>query len=98
MKNASIPYSLIIKRYWVSLAAVSLTWLVPPSFIFINVAHRTCRFIYDFITYPFGLYSSTILDSVEPAGSSLAVIFGWNVVIKFVSIRSPIHSQLTTFK
>lgn len=64
MKHASIPYWLIIKRYWVNLAAVSFTW-----------------FIYDFITYPFGLFSSTILDSVEPSNASLSVIFGWNVVI-----------------
>ncbi|GJJ08034.1 hypothetical protein Clacol_002241 [Clathrus columnatus] len=64
MKNASIPYWLVIKRYWVSLLAVCITW-----------------FIYDFITYPFGLYSSTILDSIEPPGSSLTLIFGWNVIV-----------------
>ncbi|KAF8583045.1 MFS Git1p-related glycerophosphoinositol and glycerophosphocholine permease [Ramaria rubella] len=64
MKNTTVPYLLILKRYWVRLAAVSVTW-----------------FIYDFITYPFGLYSSTVLDSVEPANASLAIVFGWNVVI-----------------
>jgi len=38
-------------------------------------------FVYDFITYPFGLYGSTVLSSVVPATASLAVVFGWNVVI-----------------
>lgn len=38
-------------------------------------------FVYDFITYPFGIYSSTILDTVEGNTTSLGVIFGWNVVI-----------------
>ncbi|KAF8583046.1 MFS Git1p-related glycerophosphoinositol and glycerophosphocholine permease [Ramaria rubella] len=64
MKNATIPYMLIIRRYWTRLAAVCITW-----------------FIYDFITYPFGLYTSTIVDTVEPTGASLAVVFGWSVVI-----------------
>jgi hypothetical protein len=41
MKNAKIPYWLIIKRYWVGLAALSLTWFIydfityPVSYIFI---------------------------------------------------------------
>ncbi|KIJ42492.1 hypothetical protein M422DRAFT_31288 [Sphaerobolus stellatus SS14] len=64
MRDTKIPYWLIIKRYWVRLVAICITW-----------------FIYDFITYPFGIYSSTVLDSVAPTGSSLTIIFGWNVVI-----------------
>jgi len=38
-------------------------------------------FIYDFITYPFGLFSSTVLSNVEPAGTAFTTILGWNVVI-----------------
>ncbi|KAF8525794.1 major facilitator superfamily domain-containing protein [Hysterangium stoloniferum] len=38
-------------------------------------------FIYDFITYPFGLFSSTVLNSVEPTGTAFTTILGWNVVI-----------------
>jgi MFS family permease len=64
MKNARVPYWLIIKRYWKGLAAISLTW-----------------FIYDFITYPFGIYSSTVVDSITGGSSALTVVFGWNVVI-----------------
>jgi len=43
-------------------------------------------FIYDFITYPFGLYSSTITDAVIGKSSSLAVVFGWSVVINLFYI------------
>jgi MFS family permease len=64
MKNAKIPYGLIIRRYWPGLAALSLTW-----------------FIYDFITYPFGLYSSTIVNNVTGGSTSLSIVFGWNVII-----------------
>ncbi|KAM5538502.1 hypothetical protein V8D89_007835 [Ganoderma adspersum] len=64
MANAKVPYLLIIRRYWVSLAAISVTW-----------------FIYDFITYPFGLYSSTVTDTITGGNTSLSVVFGWSVVI-----------------
>ncbi|KAF9565208.1 putative metabolite transporter [Agrocybe pediades] len=64
MKNARIPYGLILRRYGGRLAAISFTW-----------------FLYDFIVYPFGLYSSIILDRVTGGDSSLSVVFGWNVVV-----------------
>ncbi|CAK7220434.1 glycerophosphoinositol permease [Sporothrix bragantina] len=38
-------------------------------------------FIYDFLTYAFGIYSSTILANIFPSGSPLTTIFGWNTVI-----------------
>jgi len=38
-------------------------------------------FIYDFITYPFGIYSSTIVNNITGGDTSLVVVFGWNVVI-----------------
>ncbi|CAE6440464.1 unnamed protein product [Rhizoctonia solani] len=69
MRNAKIPYMLIIRRYWVSLAAISATW-----------------FLYDFITYPFSIYSSTVIDSIIGDTDSLYVIFGWNVVINLFYI------------
>ncbi|KIJ62762.1 hypothetical protein HYDPIDRAFT_113854 [Hydnomerulius pinastri MD-312] len=43
-------------------------------------------FIYDFITYPFGIYSSTITDSVTGGSTSLSVVFGWSVVINLFYI------------
>lgn len=64
MKYAKIPYMLVLRRYGVSLAAISITW-----------------FLYDFITYPFSIYSSTILNNVTGDTQDLTIIFGWNVVI-----------------
>ncbi|KAI0282810.1 metabolite transporter [Russula aff. rugulosa BPL654] len=56
MRDTRIPYWLIIKRYWVNLLAISLTW-----------------FIYDFITC-FGIYSSTIVDTITGGSTSLSVV------------------------
>ncbi|KXN81579.1 hypothetical protein AN958_04418 [Leucoagaricus sp. SymC.cos] len=69
MKRAKIPYRLVFKRYWKSLAAISFIW-----------------FLYDFIVYPFGIYSTTILDNVTGGTDSLVVIFGWNVVINLFNM------------
>ncbi|KAF8199592.1 putative metabolite transporter [Pholiota molesta] len=38
-------------------------------------------FLYDFIVYPFGIYSSIIIDRITGGKSDLTVVFGWNVVI-----------------
>ncbi|KAH9945300.1 metabolite transporter [Epithele typhae] len=43
-------------------------------------------FVYDFITYPFGLYSSTVTDTITGGNSSLSVVFGWSVVINLFYI------------
>lgn len=69
MKHAKIPYVLIIKRYWLRLAAICVTW-----------------FIYDFITYPFGIYSSTVVDTITGGDEALTTTFGWNVVINLFYI------------
>jgi len=65
MKHAKIPYWLIIKRYWVKLLAVSITW-----------------FIYDWITYPFGLYASTVTENIIP-NATLYQSIGWGCLINF---------------
>ncbi|KAG0705715.1 major facilitator superfamily domain-containing protein [Suillus ampliporus] len=64
-------------------------------------------FIYDFITYPFGLYSSTITDTITGGTSSLTIVFGWSVVINlfyipgtvagafFVDIMGPKTTMIT---
>lgn len=38
-------------------------------------------FIYDFISYPFNIYSSTITNNITGGNKSLTVVFGWTVVI-----------------
>ncbi|KAF5382045.1 hypothetical protein D9615_004324 [Tricholomella constricta] len=43
-------------------------------------------FLYDFIVYPFGIYSSTIVDNITGGSTSLTVVFGWNVIINLFYI------------
>ncbi|KAF8640266.1 hypothetical protein AX16_010161 [Volvariella volvacea WC 439] len=38
-------------------------------------------FLYDVIVYPFGLYSSIIVNNITGGATDLHVVFGWNVVI-----------------
>ncbi|EJD34786.1 MFS Git1p-related glycerophosphoinositol and glycerophosphocholine permease [Auricularia subglabra TFB-10046 SS5] len=38
-------------------------------------------FLYDFIVYPFGIYSSVIVDRVTNGDKALTTVFGWNVVV-----------------
>jgi len=38
-------------------------------------------FIYDFITYPFGIYSSIVVDNITGSNTSLTVSLGWATVI-----------------
>jgi len=38
-------------------------------------------FIYDFITYPFGIYTSTIVNNITGGSTDLTVVLGWSVVI-----------------
>ncbi|TFK45742.1 MFS Git1p-related glycerophosphoinositol and glycerophosphocholine permease [Heliocybe sulcata] len=64
MKRTTIPYRLVIKRYWRRLLPLCMIW-----------------FIYDFILYPFEIFSSTFINVVTGGAQSLSVIFGWNVVI-----------------
>lgn len=36
--------------------------------------------------YQFGIYSSTVVDSITGGTDSLYVIFGWNIIIKYVAL------------
>lgn len=38
-------------------------------------------FIYDFIMYPFGIYSSTVINNITGGSSSLSIVLAWSVVI-----------------
>jgi len=48
----SMPYGLILKRYWKPMLGTSLAW-----------------FMYDFVTYPFGIFASTIISKLNPEGT-----------------------------
>ncbi|KAF9046891.1 MFS Git1p-related glycerophosphoinositol and glycerophosphocholine permease [Hymenopellis radicata] len=52
-------------------------------------------FLYDFIVYPFGLYSSTVFNNITGNTESLAVIFGWNVVSNLFYIPGTVIGAFT---
>lgn len=57
-------------------------WLVIKFYGFRLFAVSLIWFIYDFLTYPFGLYSSSILGNIYDSDTApLTTIFGWNTVI-----------------
>ncbi|KAF8322554.1 metabolite transporter [Clavulina sp. PMI_390] len=61
-------------------------WLVIKRYWVRLFAICATWFIYDFITYPFGIYSSTVVDTITGGNSALTVVFGWNVVINLFYI------------
>ncbi|KAL1407996.1 glycerophosphoinositol permease [Vanrija albida] len=64
MRHTRIPYWLIIKRYWLKLAAVSIVW-----------------FIYNWVTYPFGIYSGTIVEKAVGKNPSLYQTLAWGALV-----------------
>ncbi|BGP51111.1 glycerophosphoinositol permease [Rhodotorula kratochvilovae] len=60
------------------------------SFVGVSLAW----FIYDFITYPFGLFSSVIVDTVTGGSTKLTTVFGWNVVINAFYLPGTIAGAL----
>ncbi|KAJ7850281.1 MFS Git1p-related glycerophosphoinositol and glycerophosphocholine permease [Mycena olivaceomarginata] len=56
-------------------------WLVFKRYGVQLAAVSFTWFLYDFIKYPFGIYSSTIINTVTGNSESLTVVFGWNTVI-----------------
>lgn len=56
-------------------------WLVVRRYWKDLLAISTTWFIYDFITYPFDIYSSIVVDNITGNASSLSIVFGWSVVI-----------------
>ncbi|PFH49612.1 hypothetical protein AMATHDRAFT_118615, partial [Amanita thiersii Skay4041] len=67
MKRTRIPYTLVIRRYGVSLAAISIIWLLFDFIVY------SCL--------QFGLFASIIINNITGGSTDLSVVFGWNVVI-----------------
>ncbi|KAK5688638.1 hypothetical protein LTS10_000616 [Elasticomyces elasticus] len=59
----SIPYMLVLRRYWRPMLGTSLAW-----------------FMYDFVTYPFGIFSSSIISSLNP-NDTLVQNIGYGTVV-----------------
>lgn len=60
-------------------------WLALKFYGFRLLAISLIWFIYDFSAYGFGIYSSTIVNTIIPNGT-LAQSFGWNTVINLFYI------------
>jgi len=56
-------------------------WLIFKRYWKGLTALSIAWFIYDFVTYPFGIYASTVTDNITGDNSSLTVTLGWATVI-----------------
>ncbi|TVY90609.1 Glycerophosphoinositol permease [Lachnellula willkommii] len=70
-KKQRIPYRLIFKRYWRPLLGCSIGWFLLVLTISLS---------YNYISYPFGLFASTITERLG-IGNSLVKNMGWGTVI-----------------
>ncbi|KIO29758.1 hypothetical protein M407DRAFT_163642 [Tulasnella calospora MUT 4182] len=61
-------------------------WLIVKRYWLRFTAISLAWFIYDFITYPFGIYSSTITTTIIGDSAPLTTSLGWNVVINLFYI------------
>ena len=52
-------------------------------------------FIYDFLTYPFGIYSSAWIDVIQP-DRALWQTFGWSVLVNFFYLPGAIFGSFTS--
>ena len=64
------------------------------SFLGLSIAW----FLYDFIAYPFGIYSSTIVDIITGGATDLKTVFKWNIVINAFYASQPNLSRPTIFE
>jgi len=67
-----IPYWLVIKRYWKPMLGTSLAWFMCTLNCnrSLLTAFADCHVsVDDFVTYPFGIFSSTIISGLNPSDS-----------------------------
>ncbi|BGP19487.1 glycerophosphoinositol permease [Rhodosporidiobolus nylandii] len=57
-----------------------------------------CWFVYDFITYPFGLFSSIIVDQVSGGSDALSTVFALNLLINAFYLPGAIGGALLVDK
>ncbi|KAH8917490.1 MFS general substrate transporter, partial [Atractiella rhizophila] len=69
-------------------------WLIIKKYWIPFCALSLSWFIYDFIVYPFGIYSSTIINQIIGADASLTTVFGWNVVVNLFYIPGTMGGAL----
>ncbi|THH29999.1 hypothetical protein EUX98_g4190 [Antrodiella citrinella] len=69
-------------------------WLIIKRYWFPFTGICITWFCYDFITYPFGLYTSTIVNNITHDNASLSVVFGWGTVINLFYMPGTIGGAL----
>ncbi|KAL4062220.1 major facilitator superfamily domain-containing protein [Scleroderma citrinum] len=65
MKTASIPYWLVIKRYWKGLLGLSLSWFIYDFITSVSMFHA-CPYLTDDVVFP----------SITGGNTALSVVFG----------------------
>lgn len=78
-----IPYLLVIKRYWKPMLGTSLAWFVYDFVVRLPSPSDFSFGSYDadqFQTYPFGLYGSTILATLNPKNTLVQTV-GYGTVL-----------------
>ncbi|KIM54389.1 hypothetical protein SCLCIDRAFT_31167 [Scleroderma citrinum Foug A] len=92
MKTVSIPYWLVIKRYWKSLLGLSLAWFIYDFITRIPQISRKITYTSNHVKHlfdkmpQFSIYSSTITNNITGGNTALSVVFGWSVVINLFYI------------
>ncbi|KAF8638308.1 hypothetical protein AX17_002328 [Amanita inopinata Kibby_2008] len=85
MKRARIPYHLVLRRYGLSLAALSFTWFLYDFIVYVyndsDALDPNLELTDTNDRYPFGIYSSIIVNNITGGSTALSVVLGWNVVI-----------------
>ncbi|PMD18731.1 MFS phospholipid transporter-like protein Git1 [Hyaloscypha hepaticicola] len=69
-------------------------WLVIRYYWKRLLAVSAIWFLYDFSTYSFGIFSSTILTNVMPADAPLSQSFGWNTVINLFYVPGAMFGSI----
>lgn len=72
--KSNYPYWLVIRRYWKPMAGTGkLCFLISciPQGSTLTIAAALAWFCYDFVTYPFSLFSSTIVQQFNPQNTAI---------------------------
>ena len=79
-----VPYRLVFKRYWRSLIGTGGAWYDQLSSTFAPPIDPP-RFIYDFVAFPNGLFSGTIISSVIHDGD-IKRIAEWQLLLASITL------------
>ena len=79
-----VPYRLVFKRYWRSLIGTGGAWYDQLSST-IAPPFDLLRFIYDFVAFPNGIFSGTIISSVVHNGD-IKKIAEWQLLLASITL------------